>query len=124
MPSNLTRAEMEQMQAAVISNQDGLAITSADHRSFNSALMDFNNSFLPFDGKVTGVGVDDGTGSKGSITNSALVKRDVAFITIVATNQVIGPHNFTKTTVSDTLFFTNGVSLEIATDVTVTLIRT
>jgi len=121
---NLSRAEMEEMQDALISAQDGV-ITSTEHRAFNSAMMDFTNSFLPADLEVNGAGDDpDEDGSYGSITDESLEKRDVSTVVLIEGNVVITSTGFAKETNSDTLYFRGSNYVVEGTPVVINFKRT
>lgn len=96
MAENLTREEMEAAQEGLISPDLAGPITSLDHRTFNSMLMDYNNSFLDFTVQ---------TGADQKVKDSRLKKRLVSKVLWVESNTVISEDFITKPLASDTLEF-------------------
>ncbi len=87
---------MEEAQEALISPDLAGPITSLDHRSFNSMLMDYLNSFLDF--TVT-------TGADQKVKDDRLIKRVVSKVVWVEANIVISEDYISKLFGSDTLEF-------------------
>ena len=94
MAENLTREEMEEAQAGLIAPDASGPITSLDHRTFNSMLMDFLNSFLDFDVY---------TNADGKVVDARLKKRLVSKIVWCDANMTIGETFLDKPFASDTL---------------------
>lgn len=85
---------MEEAQAGLIAPDSSGPITSAEHRAFNSLILDYLNSFL--DLTVT-------TNAAGHVQDDRLRKRLVSKVIWVDANTVIGESFLSKALASDTL---------------------
>lgn len=113
--ANMTRAEMEDAQEVLISRlDDGLPITSLEHRTYNSMMMDYFNSFMDFETYAT---------SDNEIKRARLINRLVSKVLLAKDNIVVGSGNFVKVLASDTLVFENGIFVPDGTKVVVSFMQ-